>query len=286
MPSSNVLSSPNSAADITLGIILTLCIAIGLPANIVAFTHFVQKKSRNPNSCFFTQMYCVISFIDCLISVKHFPVIQSLFNKRGSSDPPTKLLFHDHYFCSIWFMVTMCTIMVSVFCILMLALSRYILIKYPQYKLSLKWLSPWVPPLLWALIIVVVICGLVAVDYVAIFYNKDKGVCAMYGSEPDFDFKNITNETTLSKRMMKRDMSKKIALSCALAAPMPFIMICVVLSLRHLKMVRAYYLVFTSNLLYPNLPPFSMKNSAFTTYVSYLLDYLISLFDSWYFRLE
>ena len=262
MPSSNVLSSPNSAADITLGIILTLCIAIGLPANIVAFTHFVQKKSRNPNSCFFTQMYCVISFIDCLISVKHFPVIQSLFNKRGTSDPPTKLLFHDHYFCSIWFMVTMCTIMVSVFCILMLALSRYILIKYPQYKLSLKWLSPWVPPLLWALIIVVVICGLVAVDYVAIFYNKDKGVCAMYGSEPDFDFKNITNTTVLSKTMMKRDMRKKIALSCALAFPMPFIMICVVLSLRHLKMVRAYYLVFTSNLL-PKSSSFFYENQCF-----------------------
>ncbi|XP_063684336.1 uncharacterized protein LOC134818627 [Bolinopsis microptera] len=81
-------------------------------------------------------------------------------------------------------------------------------------------------------------CGLVAVDFVAIFYNKNKGVCVMYGSVPEFNFTNITNETVLTKKMMGRDMNKKIAWSCALAAPMPFIMICVVLSLRHLKMAR------------------------------------------------
>jgi hypothetical protein len=118
----------------------------------------------------------------------------------------------------------------------MLALSRFLIIKYPQFRM--KWAPPWLLPLIWAALLVVFMGGLLAAEFVAITFNKDKGVCVMYGSVAGFDFSNITNETLLTKEMMQRDINKKIAWSSVLALPIPFIVLCFFLSLRYLKMVR------------------------------------------------
>lgn len=236
MVSSTADFSPNQTADLIIGAVLTVCSVVGITANMVAFMHFALRKARNPNSFFFTRTYCVISFVDCLISLKHFPVIQSMFNNRGDEDGAlVSLLFHDDIFCSAWFMLTMCTIMVSILCVLMLALSRYILIKYPHIRIH--WTPPWLPPLLWTVLLLVMMAVIDACDLVGITYNQDKGVCVMYGSISGFDFNNITNDTLLDKTMMERDLNKKIAWSCAMAVPIPLIGICFVLSLRHLKLV-------------------------------------------------
>ena len=233
MPVSNSVISPNSAADIFIGITLSLCTVIGLPCNILAFFHFAKRPARNSNSLFFTRLYCGISLVDCLICAIQFPVVQSLFGGRDYSS----LFFNNIVFCSIWTVLFMAVLTLSVFLVLMLSVARLLLIKFPHI---LMW--PYVPcfmSLAYTTLIVMGLCLLpICTGYVDIAYNPNKGVCTMYGSTPGFSYQNVTDDTLMTKELLEADMAKKIAWSCIMALPLLPILVTFFMSLFYLKQVN------------------------------------------------
>ena len=233
MPVSNTEITPNKAADITIGVILSLCTIIGLPCNILAFIHFTRRFSRNINSRFFTRLYSVISLIDCLICVIQFPIIQALFGGRDSD----ALLFKDFVFCNTWTVLIMTFIMLSVFLVLMLSVSRLLLIRFPHIQMRLS--LPVVCPTIYSAIVVMGLFVVpITMGYIAITYNPNKAVCTTYGAVPEFDYQNITNDTMMTIELLEAEMAIKIAWSCVMALPVLPILVTFCLSLFYLKQVN------------------------------------------------
>ena len=76
------LAGPSEAADITIGTILLMCTALGVPANAVSFLYFYIRKANNSNEIVFKWVYTIIAAVDCLICALQFPFIHTLFNNR------------------------------------------------------------------------------------------------------------------------------------------------------------------------------------------------------------
>ena len=234
MPASNLPVNPPKLWDVVLGMVFCTCTLLGVSGNLLAYIHFYTRDNKRANSRYFTRLYCVISLVDLVICTMQFPIIQSLFAKReGNSE---NLLFKDSAFCAIWTILTMATLMLSVFMVAMLAVSRLILILRP--RLQLPPLAPWIIPGIYLVLVLVVGCGVpLWVHYVAIAYNPNKGVCVMYGTIEGFDYNKIDKDTLLTKLMLQKDFVKKIIWSSLMAAPILPILMCALVSVFKLKKV-------------------------------------------------
>jgi hypothetical protein len=118
--------------DITIGTISLLCSALGLPANIAAFTYFYTLKPRNPNGLYFKRVYSIITAVDCLICAIQFPVIESFFKQRIEDE---LIFFKNEYFGYVWYILYGTAMMTSVCLVGVLSVSRTFVLVYPTKKL-------------------------------------------------------------------------------------------------------------------------------------------------------
>ena len=72
----NTTRDVSQAGDFVTGTILLLCIAVGIPANLVALFYFYTNKLSKSNAIFFNKVYIVITFVDLLICAAWVPVTQ------------------------------------------------------------------------------------------------------------------------------------------------------------------------------------------------------------------
>ena len=75
------LADVSDAGDITIGTILLLCTALGVPANFVSFVYFYTLKARSSNGIFFKQVYTIITVVDSLVCTLTFPIIEVVFKQ-------------------------------------------------------------------------------------------------------------------------------------------------------------------------------------------------------------
>ena len=66
-------------ADILIGVLLSVCMVLGILGNMVSLYHFTTTSTKNKNATFFKHVYTVISFFNLLLCVSLFPVIDSAF---------------------------------------------------------------------------------------------------------------------------------------------------------------------------------------------------------------
>ena len=104
---------------------LCLCFLIGFPGNCLSFIYFVGSKKRNLPTLLY-MIACCIDMVSCLM---HLPVTVNLLNKRNPG------LLEDEIFCRIWYITFTCVQFMSMFVVMMLAVTRAIIIVIPFFKI-------------------------------------------------------------------------------------------------------------------------------------------------------
>ena len=111
--------------DSALAVVLSLCLLIGCPTNLLAFLHFCSS-----NKHLSTLLYMAASFIDMCTTMVHIPMIISLSSKREPK------LFAAMPFCKDWYYVRNLFLLLSMYIVTLLSITRTISILIPYYKIK------------------------------------------------------------------------------------------------------------------------------------------------------
>ena len=182
---------PSVGGDLTLATILTLCIAISIPLNLVAIVYFWTQNTGRKNGVFFNRLYMMVAGTDSLICLLQLPTIDSLFHRRRSRE----WLFDNHYFCMCWAALNETSVVLSIFLVALLSICRLILLKYPSQQLP-----PYMAPIILACFIIlhcVVIPPLFSIDYLNARPSESGNfMCYLCGN---FETTTEMNETYIGK---------------------------------------------------------------------------------------
>ena len=107
---------------------LCLCFLIGFPGNCLSLIFFVRSQKRNLPTVLYTTA-CCIDMVSCLM---HLPVTVNLLNKRNPG------LLEDDIFCGFWYITFSCVQFMSMFVVMLLAVTRAIIIIVPFFKIKKK----------------------------------------------------------------------------------------------------------------------------------------------------
>ena len=107
--------------DLTVAILLSLFLLVGLSGNLLAFLYFFRKPRRDL-SAFLYVAICAVDFCTCALQP---PVIVSLVSGRSPG------LFDIYNFCAAWGVVYDYCQRISMFLVMLLSVSRYLAIVRP-----------------------------------------------------------------------------------------------------------------------------------------------------------
>ena len=155
----NERDSPVNEVDVTLAVILAVCVTISVPLNLIAFGYFRNKREQRKNGLFFNRLYMIASATDALICVMQLPTIDSLFNRRNSRT----WTFDNDYFCKFWAAVKEVSVVLSIFLVAILSISRLHLLKQPNRQLPPS--LPCILPLGFVLFFCAIIPSLYSINY-------------------------------------------------------------------------------------------------------------------------
>lgn len=114
--------------DIALGVLLTLCGAIGGIGNSVSIIYFLPRRDKSVHDL----LYLLISIVDCLSTTWAFPMAVSLFLMRSQG------LFRDKIFCTLWGVGFVFLIRMSIFLVVVISVTRTIVIIKPHHVAKRK----------------------------------------------------------------------------------------------------------------------------------------------------
>lgn len=155
----NEKGSPIYEVDVTLAAILAFCVMISVPLNLIAFWYFRNKREQRTNGIFFNRLYMIVSATDALICIMQLPTIDSLFNSRKSRT----WTFDDHYFCKFWAAVKEVSVVLSIFLVAILSISRLHLLRRPNKQLPQT--MPYILPLGFVLFFCAIVPSLYSISY-------------------------------------------------------------------------------------------------------------------------
>ena len=117
----------NDTADKTIGILLIMCLLIGLPGNIISLLYFWgRRKDSFPDI-----LYTVISAVDACTCVLTLPVICSLMSGRQPLE-----FFLNYTICGLWYVPFYFTLRFSQFMVLVISVTRTITILAPFFTMK------------------------------------------------------------------------------------------------------------------------------------------------------
>ena len=120
IPTSNI-----PEVDIFLGTICFLCMAVGVPGNIITLRHFLRQKKDLP-----TILYLLISSNDLTITSTLFPTALSLLSSRRPG------VFGLHVFCQWWGLLWTILPFISVFLVAVLSITRSLVLMRPLVEIK------------------------------------------------------------------------------------------------------------------------------------------------------
>ena len=118
-------ASPWKGLDHSLGVILILSAAIGVPGNVLAGRFFSSRTRKD----LVTSLYIVICIVDSLTCFVHLPSAIALLRGREPG------AFNSHLFCVFWTIIYTILQKISIYLVLLLSVSRTIAIVRPFYKI-------------------------------------------------------------------------------------------------------------------------------------------------------
>ena len=159
-----------------IGISLVCIFFAGLPANIIAFTYFLSRQSRRPNSKFFKITYMIITTIDTLILIALVPVIEATFQPYRAGK-----LFNNNCFCQLWGTLWAILPNMSIFMVCVLSVSRYIVLSHSTVRLNKK--LSWLIPLMCLAVILLMLLITYSGKIVTMTYRPQYFLCGPKGFE-------------------------------------------------------------------------------------------------------
>ena len=203
------LLETSSAVKKSFGLVFTMGMICGVPANLLALVYFCKRQS-NPasNKRYMTLLYRVITLVDTLICLLVFPLVESLWRISRDEDEKTNnarqggrinndtlqslpTLFGEPTFCTIWGLLWNVLSVLSVYLVGILSFSRCQLLLHPLSTLNI-----FRPALLLSfLTLFIVVEKLVAHLATSSFYkgveygfDRKLGVCYVLSEENSSDY--------------------------------------------------------------------------------------------------
>ena len=114
--------------DTLLAGILTLCVVVGLPGNIITLLYFHYSK-RKDFSRFIYKFVCSVDICTCMVQI---PVMMALYHGRGPG------VFGEGMFCVGWSVVFYYLQLMSMFLVMLMSVSRTMKLILLQYEIKKK----------------------------------------------------------------------------------------------------------------------------------------------------
>eukprot|EP00116_Pleurobrachia_bachei_P005207 sb/3465469/ len=177
--SSPITSHPSHVGNYTttqlfFGVITTLLVIFGIPANLLSLSYFVRCKGTTVSSILYRSM----NIVDCLICVLIAPIAVNYFNSHRAEHP----LFFGHVVpCNVWSVLWNVSTRLSIFLIGLMSGARAISLVRPLYRVKIGMVV--IPTVIYTFILVIQQTLPYWFNREIVRYSKIVGFCTWFFSD-------------------------------------------------------------------------------------------------------